>query len=320
MSEIDPWVRSQVELPRLGVGTMTWGRASGRDRLNHAKLWYGDSGGPDQEEWAFYESVAAGVTLFDTAAAYSNGACERRVGELAAGTAVLIATKFPPSGKTDVDEMPWALGESLRRLRRTSIDLYQHHFPIPDDQIRHLMGLMADAVEAGRIRSVGVSNYSADQMRLAHAALEERGVALASNQVKYNLLHRLPENNGVMDACRELGVTLIAHQPLANGALTGKYIGQRPRGLRRFKPVFRRGLQESTDAVVALLREIGARHNATPGQVALRWLIEKDMVLPIPGAKDCRQAIENAHALSFTLSLDECRALDDATVAWPGGS
>ena len=89
------------------------------------------------------------------------------------------------------------------------------------------MNLMADAVEQGKVRAVGVSNYSADQMRLAHRVLADRGIPLASNQVEYSLLHRQPETDGVLDACRELGVTLIANQPLANGALTGKFVGRR---------------------------------------------------------------------------------------------
>jgi aryl-alcohol dehydrogenase-like predicted oxidoreductase len=78
------------------------------------------------------------------------------------------------------------------------------------------MDLLADAVEAGKIKAVGVSNYSAEQMRAAHAALARRGIPLASNQVEYSLLHRQPEVNGVLDACRELGITLIAYQPLAS--------------------------------------------------------------------------------------------------------
>jgi aryl-alcohol dehydrogenase-like predicted oxidoreductase len=85
-----------------------------------------------------------------------------------------------------------------------------------------LMGLMADAVEAGKVRAIGVSNYSATQVRIAHAALAERGIPLASNQVEYSLLHRAPEVNGVLDACRELGITLIAYQPLAMGVLTAE--------------------------------------------------------------------------------------------------
>jgi aryl-alcohol dehydrogenase-like predicted oxidoreductase len=93
---------------------------------------------------------------------------------------------------------------------------------------------MADAVAAGKVRAVGVSNYSAEQLRIAHAALAERGIPLASNQVEYSLLHRAPEVNGVLDACRELGITLIAYQPLAMGVLIGEYRpGDRPKGIRR---------------------------------------------------------------------------------------
>ena len=197
------------------------------------------------------------------------------------------------------------------------MDLYQHHFPTRRVDIPRLMGLMADAVEAGQVRAVGVSNYSAEQLRLAASVLADRGMALGSNQVEYSLLHRQPETNGVLDACRELEVTLIAYQPLASGALTGKYLtGPRPRGLRRFAPYFRRATTERIAPVVALLREIGARYDQGPAQVALRWLIENPLVLPIPGAKDGSQAADNAKALTFTLTADEIHALDVATTSW----
>jgi aryl-alcohol dehydrogenase-like predicted oxidoreductase len=179
------------------------------------------------------------------------------------------------------------------------------------------MDLLADAVEAGKIKAVGVSNYSAEQMRLAHAALSRRGIPLASNQVEYSLLHRQPEVNGVLEACRELGITLIAYQPLASGALTGKYTGGvKPIGIRRFMPYFRANRQEAVDAVVSLLREIGERYGKSPAQVALRWLIENEHVLPIPGAKNAEQAAANAEALTFQLAQEETEALDKATLAW----
>jgi aryl-alcohol dehydrogenase-like predicted oxidoreductase len=179
------------------------------------------------------------------------------------------------------------------------------------------MNLLADAVEAGKIKAVGISNYSAEQMRLVHAALARRGVSLASNQVEYSLLHRRPEVNGVLDACRELGVTLIAYRPLASGAPTGKYTSStRPTGLRRLTPNFRGKGLEALLPVVGLLREIGERYGRSPAQVALRWLIEDPTVLPIPGAKNGRQAAENAGALSFALTADEIAALDRATQAW----
>ena len=317
MSSTQPLGRSGLQVPRLGVGTMTWGDPSGLGRFTPAKLAYGGAGGAAQEALAFESSLAAGATLFDTAAMYSNGASEQRLGVLARGTAALIATKFPQGMRSTAEDMPRALAGSLARLGRDTIDLYQHHFPAKRVDISLLMSLMADAVAAGKVRAVGVSNYSPEQMRHAHAVLAERGVALASNQVQYSLLHRQPETNGVLDTCRELGVTLIAYQPLASGALTGKYLdGPRPRGLRRFMPIFRRNRRESVASVVALLREIGARHSTDATQVALRWLMENNAVLPIPGAKNGMQAVANAQALTFSLSPDEVEALDRATESW----
>jgi aryl-alcohol dehydrogenase-like predicted oxidoreductase len=197
------------------------------------------------------------------------------------------------------------------------VDLYQHHFPSSRITIPELMGLMADAVEAGKIKAVGVSNYSAEQMRQAHAALARRGIPLASNQVEYSLLHRQPEVNGVLDACRELGITLIAYQPLASGVLTGKYApGVRPTGIRQFMGNFRRKGLEAVAPVVALLREIGGRYGKSPAQVALRWLVENEVVLPIPGAKNGKQAAENAGALSFSLTPAEIEALNQVTLVW----
>ena len=312
-----PLGRSNLQVPRLGVGAMTWGDAKGLARFHPAKIAYGGAHGFEEEKQALEASMAAGVNFFDTAAMYSGGASERRLGELARGKDVLIATKFPPGFFSKTSDMPGALQASLARLGRDSIDLYQHHFPSNRVSIPQLMDLMADAVKAGKVRAVGVSNYTAAQMRQAHAALAKHGIPLASNQVEYSLLHRQPEVNGVLDTCRELGITLIAYQPLASGALTGKYVaGVRPTGLRRFTGTFRGKGREAVAPVVALLREIGGRYSKTPAQVALRWLIENKCVLPIPGAKNGKQAADNAGALTFQLTPDEIEALSQATLAW----
>jgi aryl-alcohol dehydrogenase-like predicted oxidoreductase len=309
--------RSDLQVPRLGVGAMTWGDPKGFARVNPATLAYGGAHGYAEEKAALEASLAAGVTLFDTAAIYSNGASERRLGELARGRDVIIASKFPGTFLFRTKNMPKELEASLARLGRSSVDLYQHHFPSRSVAIPELMDLLADAVAAGKIKAVGVSNYSAEQMRTAHAAFARRGVPLASNQVEYSLLHRQPEGYGVLDACRELGVTLIAYTPLAMGALTGKYsAGARPHGLRRLLPSFNRKHMDATQPVVALLRAIGDRYGKSPGQVALRWLIENPLVLPIPGAKNSTQAISNAGALTFSLAQEEIEALDRATMAW----
>jgi aryl-alcohol dehydrogenase-like predicted oxidoreductase len=308
---------SDLQVPRLGIGAMTWGDPKGLARFSPAKLAYGGAQGFDEEKSALEVSVEAGVTLFDTAEMYSGGASEQRLGELAQGKNVLIATKFPPSPFARVDTMPRELDASLLRLKRHTVDLYQHHFPSRRVPIPDLMALLAKAVAAGKIRAVGVSNYSAEEMRLAHAELAKHGIPLASNQVQYSLLHRQPETDGVLEACRELGVTLIAYQPLASGALTGKYLAEtRPSGMRRFMPYFRKNSLESIKPVVGLLKEIGDRYGKTPAQVALRWLIENEQVLPIPGAKNAKQATSNAGALTFSLNSAEIDALNQATMAW----
>ncbi len=309
--------KSDLQVPRMGLGAMVWGQPKGLARWTPAQLAYGPSHGADEEARALQASLAAGVNLIDTAPIYSNGASERRVGELVSGKDVLIATKFPAKFSARAEDLPQTLEGSLARLGRTCIDLYQHHFPSNRVSIPKLMNLMADAVETGKIKAVGVSNYSAEQMRMAHATLARRGIPLASNQVQYSLVHRTPEVDGVLDACRELGVTLIAYSPLGMGALTGKYsTTQRAGGLRRILPNFNRKAMEAVQPVVKLLQQIGERYSKSPSQVALRWLIENPSVLPIPGAKNSRQATDNAGALSFSLTPEEVEPLDQATRAW----
>jgi aryl-alcohol dehydrogenase-like predicted oxidoreductase len=139
------------------MGAMTWGSPTGRSRWGPAKLAYGGAFGPEEEQLAFEASLLMGVDLLDTAAMYSGGASERRVGELAEGKRVVIATKFPPGWLSRAESLPDALDQSLVRLRRRTIDLYQHHFPSRRISIPSLMGFMADAVEAGKVRAVGVS-------------------------------------------------------------------------------------------------------------------------------------------------------------------
>jgi aryl-alcohol dehydrogenase-like predicted oxidoreductase len=310
--------RSNLRVPRMGVGAMTWGDAKGLARLHPAKTAYGGAEGFEEEKRALEVSLNAGADLFDTAAMYSGGASELRVGELASGKDVLIASKFPGSFSFKAENLSKELEASLGRLGRDSIDLYQHHFPNPRVSIPVLMEKLADAVEAGKVKAVGVSNYSAEQMREAHTALAKRGIPLASNQVEYSLLHRKPEVDGVLEACRELGITLIAYSPLAGGRLTGKYSAQKRAGglFRRILPQFNRKALDAIQPVIKLLHEIGDRYSKTPSQVAIRWLIENPIVLPIPGAKNSKQAADNAGALSFSLTPAEVEALSQATIAW----
>ncbi|MCB9134958.1 MAG: aldo/keto reductase [Anaerolineales bacterium] len=310
--------KSNLQVSRMGVGAMVWGDPKGLARFHPAQTAYGGAHGIEEERRAVEVSIDAGVNLFDTAAMYSNGAAESRLGELTRGRDVIIATKYPGGFSFKADDFPKELEMTLSRLGRDSIDLYQHHFPNSRLSIPKLMDKVADAVEVGKVKAVGVSNYSAEQMREAHAALAKRGIPLASNQVEYSLLNRKPEVNGVLNACRELGITLIAYSPLAGGILTGKYSAQnRPSGFfRRILPQYNRKALDAIQPIVELLKSISGKYGKTPSQVALRWLIENPVVLPIPGAKNGKQAIDNAEALTFSLTAKEVEMLSEATMAW----
>ena len=306
-----PLGRTDLQVPKLGVGTANWGDPSELGRMDLAQMAYGKIGSAAEQRAAVDASIALGAGFFDTAGMYGAGASERILGELLRDKPAIIATKFPTRLRSSrAHDLPHELERSLSRLGR--VDLYQVHSPFPWLSIPRVMARMADAVASGRIRAVGVSNFSATQLRLAHQALAERGVPLASLQVEYSLLHRSPETDGVLDACRELGVTLIAYMPLAMGALSGRYgRGARPAGFRRYLRVFRAATQEKLAQPLALLHEIARRHQRPVAQIALRWLIERGVV-PIPGARNAEQARQNAGALAFTLPRSEVEALDSA--------
>jgi aryl-alcohol dehydrogenase-like predicted oxidoreductase len=175
---------------------------------------------------------------------------------------------------------------------------------------------MARLVEAGEIRAVGVSNFSARQMETAHAELAKRGIVLASNQIQINLLHRKLETNGVLETARGLGVTLIAYSPLASGMLTGKFhedrslVAAMPRGRRLLNGFSNRRL-DRTAPLIDGLRDIARAHSATVGQVALAWAIRyyDDTVVAIPGASKPHHAAEAAAAMKVVLSQQETERL-----------
>jgi len=299
-------------IPALGVGTWAWG-----DNL----FWgYGDQYGEAELAQAFAAAIARGVTFFDTAEVYGLGESERLIGRFLKQhqqqhpeQAVQIATKyFPLPWRFSPSAVADALTASLTRLGLTSIDLYQVHWPF-DFFLGQpkLMQALASEVQRGRVKAIGVSNYSAEQMRNAHQQLADLGVSLAVNQVQYSLLARKIETNGVMTAAKELDITLLAYSPLAQGLLTGKYSAETyepPVGARRLDPRFSKQGLEKLAPLFAKLKEVGDRHSKTPAQVALNWVIAQG-ALPIPGAKNANQAQQNAGALGWSLATAEVEAL-----------
>ncbi len=303
-----------MRFPEIGLGTWAWG-----DRRTWGMGGYDRSYGPDTIREAYRASVDAGVTFLDTAEVYGHGESERIIGGLLRedpdrAARVTIATKFLP--------VPWripmrrrlraALEASLRRLGVPRVGLYQLHGPISLRSASVLAEALAEAVRDGLTGAVGVSNYGADEVRAMHAALARHGVALASNQIEYSLLRTVPETSGLLRACRDLGVVVLAYSPLAQGRLTGKYSASAPPlGARTFSNY----PMAEVAPVIEALHDVGARRGKTPAQVALNWIVRKGAV-PIPGAKSRAQAEQNAGAAGWALEPDEIATLD--RVALPG--
>lgn len=296
-------------VPALGIGTWAWG-----DSL----FWsYGKEYGATQLQEAFESALATGINLFDTAEIYGLGESERLIGQFIkqSNLPVQVATKYFPlpwrfSGQSVSD----ALSDSLKRLQLEQVALYQVHWPFDFFMGQTaLMNALAEEVKRGRILTVGVSNYSADQMRHAHKLLADRGVPLAVNQVRYSLLTREIERNGILATARELDVTVLAYSPLAMGLLTGKYTPDQAHsvtGARRLDPRFSANGLTKIAPLITLLQQVGAKYDRTPAQVALNWLVAQGNVIPIPGAKSANQAQQNAGALGWSLTHEDLAQLD----------
>ena len=280
---------SGISVPALGVGTNRW-----------------TATGPDQARYrdALTAAVDAGMAFIDTAEVYGFGKSEIAVGRAARadGRPIVLASKFAPLPyRLSAAQFATALGKTLERLDRESLDLYYLHFPYSPLGIGTWMRAMADAVKSGRIRAVGISNCNVAQMRTAAAVLGRYDVPLAADQVHYSLLHRAPESNGVLDACRRMDVALVAYRPLAGGTLVSDA---------------RESSQRST--LADTLRAVAAARKATAAQVALAWLLQRDSrVILIPGATRAEHVHENAGALSLKLSDEEFAAIDRASASAP---
>ena len=280
--------RSGISVPALGVGTNGWTtKEPVQSRL--------------PETWA--AAIDAGTGFFDTAEVYSFGLSEAAIGRTARadGRPVVVASKFLPlPPRFTAAQFGSALDRTLARLGRESLDLYYLHFPYSLRGVTAWMKPMAKAVDEGKIRAVGISNCDPAQMRRAADVLDGYGIPLAANQVHYSLLHRKPEQNGVLEACRCMDVTLVAYQPIEAGVIT--------RGAPH---------DPGRARLSGTLQRVAAAHDATPAQVALAWLLHRDdHIVAIPGATRPEHVRENAGALALHLSEEECGAIDRASAPW----
>jgi len=302
--------RSGLEVSAIGYGCMgltgTYGEAA--DRVDAIAL--------------LRAAVERGVTLFDTAEAYGPFTNEELVGEALAPVRdrVVIATKFgfgihPDGTRYGVDSRPQHIREvvdaMLKRLNVTRIDLLYQHRVDPNVPIEDVAGAVKELIQQGKVRFFGLSEASAQTIRRAHAVQP-----VAALQSEYSLWTRDVEQNGVLATCEELGIGFVSFSPLGAGFLTGKIDPATTFGATDFRsvsPRFAADARAANMAMVDLLKRIAERKPATPGQVALAWLLaQKPWIVPIPGTRKKERLEENLGAAGVELTDADLREIHDA--------
>ena len=286
----------------------------------------GYSDKPDRQEMIslIRTAVDHGVTFFDTAEIYGPYANEELVGEALAPHQgeVVIATKFgwdidpverKPRGR--VTSRPEVIKQvvegSLQRLSVDTIDLYYQHRVDPDVPIEDVAGAVKELIEAGKVQHFGMSEAAAPTIRRAHAVQPVTAV-----QSEYSLWWRRPEE-GVLAACEELGIGFVPFSPLGKGFLTGTITASTSfdasNDIRSTIPRFTPEALQHNQAMVDLLASIAQRMGATPGQIALSWLLaQKPWIVPIPGTRKLHRLEENIGAADVELSANEIAEVEDA--------
>jgi aryl-alcohol dehydrogenase-like predicted oxidoreductase len=302
--------RSGLEVSEIGYGCMgltgVYGQAA--DRTDAIAL--------------VRAAVERGVTMFDTAEAYGPFANEELVGEALAPCRerVAIATKFgfginPDGTRYGVDSRPQHIrvvaDAMLKRLNVARIDLLYQHRVDPNVPIEDVAGTVRELIQEGKVKFFGLSEASAPTLRRAHAVQP-----VAALQSEYSLWTRDVEQNGVLAACQELGIGFVSFSPLGAGFLTGKIDPTTTFGgtdFRRISPRFAPDARAANMAMVDLLKRLAERKRATPGQIALAWLLaQKPWIVPIPGTRRIERLEENLGAAAVDLTDADLREIDDA--------
>jgi aryl-alcohol dehydrogenase-like predicted oxidoreductase len=289
-------------LSKIGLGTWQFGSTE----------WgYGKGYAGREARDIVRRAVELGVTLFDTAEIYGLGRSERILGEALGDqrASVFLATKlFPALPLAPVVEQRAVA--SANRLGARHLDLYQVHWPNPLVSDGTIMRGMSALQRVGLVGEVGVSNYPLARWQAAEKAL---GGRVLSNQVRYSLVDRAPEQD-LLPFAAKAGRVVIAYSPLAQGLLSGRYDrANRPANrVRTGNPLFLPENLDRAGELIGALREVAEAHDATPSQVALAWAIRHPAVTAIPGASSVEQLESNVAAAEIELSDAEYAALSAA--------
>ncbi|KAK6496131.1 hypothetical protein TWF481_002155 [Arthrobotrys musiformis] len=306
-------MKQNVEVPATCCGTWSWGEKRPWGYQEERDL-------PGiKEVWSHLNREKIG--FYDGAEGYGPLENERILGRLLKDTPqeekkdIVIATKWLPfpvfPGRLWPVGIVGALKRSLERLGVEQVDLYQVHIPIfVFYSIETIAKGLAECVNLGLTKTVGVSNYNEEQMVKMYDELKKYGIPLASNQIEYNLLRTVPEKSGLLAACHERDIVPLAYSPLAQGRLTGKYSSKNlPTGRR----IYGNQSWDIIDPLLETMKEIADKKGVPISAIALNWVMCKGAI-PLGGARNGKQSGENAKALGFRLTDDEVKRLDELSV------
>lgn len=294
-----------TKIPKIAMGAWSWGAgAAGGDQVFGNHLFENDL------KPVFDKAMELELNLWDTAAVYGEGTSERILGNFVKElprNEVILSTKFTPQIADDTpDAMQHMIDGSKERLHTDVIDIYWIHNPM--DVERWTPDLIPLA-KSGQIKAIGMSNHNLEEIKRAGEILAAEGLKISAVQNHFSLLHRSSEKAGILDYCKENGITFYAYMVLEQGALTGRFDTAHPfpEGTGRGE-AYNPHLQE-LEALIHELRSIGETHQASPAQVATAWAIAKG-TLPIIGVTKVRQVEEAAVAAQVVLSDEEVSRLE----------
>lgn len=292
--------------------------------MSHA---YGAPADKEEMKNLIAKAVDMGYTLFDTAETYGTEQ-DPHDNEKLVGAAlkpyrdkVVISTKFGIHFDLNSDQRPYPLitdsrperirksvEESLKRLQTDHIDIYWQHRVDPKVPVEEVAETMADLMKEGKILNWGISEANADVIRRAHAVCP-----LTAVQNRYSMMARWHES--LFPLLEELGIGFVAFSPMANGFLTGKYVGNQHfdarYDYRAAMPQFKKENQQKNQQLLDFIHQLADKHQATPAQISLAWMIcKRPWIVPIPGTRKLERLKENAGAADVELSIEEVTKID----------
>lgn len=292
-------------IPNIALGAWSWGTgAAGGDQVFGSHLYEEDV------KPVFTKAMELGLCLWDTAAVYGEGSSERILGSFVKDIQrddIILSTKFTPQIASDTeDAMQKMINGSKKRLHTDVIDLYWIHNPM---DVEKWTPLLIPLLKSGQVVSVGVSNHNLTEIKRVNDILGKEGYQISAVQNHYSLLHRSSENAGILEYCKENGITFYAYMVLEQGALCGKYDARHPFPIDTERGESYNPMLGQIDALLEVLRSIGKKHHASAAQIAIAWAISKG-TLPIIGVTKAAQVIEAYEAINIPLTEEEIHLLE----------